>query len=146
MALVTLTGGLAGVFGVAGLLMGMGLILGVSLAVIGISYAIAANIDSGSGGAEFLRGFMIGFNAGMNAAIASALFCPFAGIAIGVIGAMAAIDKVAENRFYQGVLGWSSWVMPMSWTITGVGLVFFVVNFVAAGITWNGEWWGQVRR
>ena len=31
----------------------------------------------------------------------------------------------------------------MSWGMTGAGLVVFLVNLVAAGITWNGEWWGS---
>ncbi|MFO1498529.1 MAG: RHS repeat-associated core domain-containing protein [Verrucomicrobiota bacterium] len=140
-ALVALSGGLIGAFGIIGLLMASGIILGVSLGVAAICYTIAANLDSGSGAQEFFRGFMIGFNAGMNAAIASALFCPYAGIALGIIGAAAAIDRVASNHVYQGVLGWSSWAMPMSWTMTGLGVIAYVINGFAALISWNGDWW-----
>jgi hypothetical protein len=114
--------------------------------VVGICYAIAANLASGSDGQEFLRGFMIGFNAGMNAAMAWSFFCPYASVTIGVIGALAASDKVASNSVYQGILGWSSWVMPMSWTITAIGLIFFVVNCVGWYITNDGDWWGSRAR
>jgi RHS repeat-associated protein len=144
MALITLTGGLAGIFGVVGLLIGMGIILGVSLAVVGISYVIAANLEPGSKGEEFLRGFMIGFNAGMNIGISWTIFCPYAAVAIGAIGALAGVDKgISSNHVYQGILGWSSWLMPMSWTMTAIGLAFYVVNFIAAGVTWNGDWYGS---
>ncbi len=59
------------------------------------------------------------------------------GATIGVINALAAIDGVARNSFYQGVLGWSSWLMPMSWVATGLGVVAFVFNLIAAGVTFQ---------
>ncbi len=134
LAIIALTGGVG--------LLALGIALAVSLAVTGVSYIIASNVDPNGGFGQFMRGFMIGFNAGMNFVIGSAILGGGAlaytvGAAIGVINAMAAIDGVARNSFYQGVLGWSSWLMPMSWAATALGLVFYVVNLVAAGLVFG---------
>jgi RHS repeat-associated protein len=131
-AAVIATGGLAGVL--------LGAVLAIG--IVSVSYVAAAN-TTGSGWGEFFRGFMIGFNAGLNAAIGVALFGPFIGVALGVVNFLAAFDTVAGNKVYQGILGWSSWIMPMSWLATGIGLVMFVINLIAAAVTWNGSWYGS---
>jgi RHS repeat-associated protein len=123
--------------GIAGVLLGIGLALLASAAVMGVSYAIASNADPNSLGGQFMRGFMIGFNAGMNAVLATAIFGPFIGVALGVVNFLAVFDGVAQNSVYQGILGWSSWLMPMSWGVTGVGLLFFIINLAVAGVTGN---------
>jgi len=51
----------------------------------------------------------------------------------------AAIDLEARSPLYQGILGWSSWIMPMSWLATGFGLIFFVFNIIVAGVTFQ-QW------
>jgi len=130
-AAVVFTGGIAGV------LLGVGLAIGA----VSVSYVVA-NSNTGNGWGEFFRGFMIGFNAGLNFAIATALFGPVVGTALGVINFLAAFDGVAGNKVYQGILGWSSWLMPMSWLATGIGVLIFVINLIAAGVTWNGSWFG----
>ncbi len=123
--------------GALGVLLGIGLALGASLLVTGISYAVAANVDPNSAFGQFMRGFMIGFNAGMNGVLAGAIFGPVVGVALGVINFLAAFDDVAKSPIYQGILGWSSWLMPMSWGATGLGVVFFVANLILAGVTGN---------
>jgi RHS repeat-associated protein len=128
---VVATGGLAGVI--------IGLVMVTT--VVSISYVIA-NSNTGNGVGEFFRGFLIGFNAGLNGALGSLIFGGAIGIALGVINFLAAFDGVAGNKVYQGILGWSSWIMPMSWLATGIGAVFFVINLIAAGVTWNGSWFG----
>ena len=132
-AVVVATGGLAGV------LIGIGLAVAASLAVAGVSYVIASNVDPNSAFGQFMRGFMIGFNAGMNGTLAAAMFGPVVGVVIGVIGFAATFDGVAQNSVYQGILGWSSWMMPMSWGATGLGLVVFAVNLLVAGVTFQ-QW------
>ncbi|MCW2529517.1 MAG: hypothetical protein JWM76_4377, partial [Pseudonocardiales bacterium] len=132
--IIAATGGLG--------LLAIGILLAVSLAVTGVSYIIASNVDPNGGFGQFMRGFMIGFNAGMNFAVGGAILGGGAlgytvGAAIGVINALAAIDGVARNSFYQGVLGWSSWLMPMSWLATALGLAIFVVNVLGAVFTAN---------
>ncbi len=125
--------------GIAGILLGIGLALGAALAVTGVSYIVASNVDPNSGFGQFMRGFMIGFNAGMNGVLASAIFGPVVGITLGVINFLATFDGIARNSVYQGILGWTSWLMPMSWGATGLGVVFYVINMVAAGVTGN-QW------
>lgn len=129
--------------GIAGVLLGIGLALAASLAVTGVSYIIASNVDPNSAGGQFLRGFMIGFNAGMNGVLAGAIFGPVVGVALGVINFLATFDGVAQDPVYKGILGWTSWLMPMSWGATATGIVVFLINLVAAGITGNGDWWGS---
>src|SRR5918998_3817329 len=67
-------------------LLGIGLVLGASLAITGVCYIIASNVDPHSGLGQFIRGFMIGANAGMNGILASIPFGPVVGTAIGAIG------------------------------------------------------------
>jgi RHS repeat-associated protein len=131
-ALVVATAGLAAVFGVAGVL--MGIVLGIG--VVAVSYAVA-DATAGSDFGEFMRGFMIGMNAGLNAVLASAVFGPVIGITLGVINFLAAVDSIANSEVYQGILGWASWLMPMSWLATAVGLIFFVLNVIPALFTLN---------
>ena len=132
--------------GLAGILIGAGLLIGLMV----VSYVVA-DATAGTAFGEFMRGFMIGVNAGMNAVFATMLFGPVIGIALGVINFLAAIDEVASNPIYQGILGWSSWLMPMSWLATGVGLVVFLINVVFGFFahmvpTWfGGTGWDQAR-
>ena len=124
-----LTAGVGGVLG--------GVVLGAILAIgiVSVSYVVAEK-NEGTNLGEFFRGFMIGFNAGLNAVIGTALFGPVIGVSLGVINFLAAFDNVAGNKVYQGILGWSSWLMPMSWAVTTVGLAIFTFNAVAA--IWRG--------
>jgi RHS repeat-associated protein len=125
--------------GVAGVLLGIGLALGASLAVTGISYLIASNVDPTSGFGQFMRGFMIGFNAGMNGVLATAIFGPVVGVAVGVVNFLATFEGISKSPVYQGILGWMSWIMPMSWGATGLGLLFYAFNLVVAGVTFQ-QW------
>jgi RHS repeat-associated protein len=132
-AAVVATGGLCGV------LIGIGLTALASLAIVGVSYLAASNISPDSAFGQFMRGFMIGFNAGMNGVLATAIFGPGIGGAVGIIGFLSAFDGVSWNPTYQGVLGWSSWLMPMSWGATGLGLVAFLFNVIAAKVSGEGN-------
>lgn len=115
--------GLLAIAGVIGLIVG-----GYSL----------ASTSSGAFG-DFMKGMLIGLNAGLNAIILSA-FGPVGivlGVVVGVIAFLGAFDSVRQSPIYQGVLGWSSWVMPMSWLVNAVGLIFFVVSLILAGVTFQ---------
>jgi MFS family permease len=130
---VALIAATAGVF--AAVLIGIGAAL-VGAGVVGVSYAIAS-ANRGTALGEFFRGFMIGFNAGANAVIGTVLFGPVIGVALGVINFLAAFDSIAGNRVYQGILGWTSWLMPMSWVVNVLGLAAFLFNLVLAGVTFQ---------
>jgi hypothetical protein len=119
----------------AGVLLGITLVLGASLTVTGVCYVIASNVDSNSGFGQFIRGFMIGANAGMNGVLASMLFGSVVGTAIGVIGFLSAFNSLAYHSVYKGILGWTSWIMPMSWGATALGGIFYLLNLVNA--TWD---------
>jgi hypothetical protein len=123
--------------GLVRLPIGMGLALAASLLVTGVSYVIASNIEPSSTSGRFVRCFMVGCNGGMNAALATVIFGPIVGVTLGIIGFLATFDGVAQNPVYQGLLGWSSWLMPMSWGATAVGLVLYALNLFASGVTGN---------
>ncbi len=106
------------------------------IGLLTVSY-VAASATQGSAFGEFMRGFMICFNAGMNAALLTFMGLGALGVVIGVINFLAAFDTIANSEVYQGILGWSSWLMPMSWLATGIGLIFFVINGLAAIFTLN---------
>jgi RHS repeat-associated protein len=132
-AALALTGGAAGVL----------LALTGVVAATGVSYLITSLAKPDAAFGQFMRGFMIGFNAGMNGFLASAIFGPTVGGALGVINFLATFEGVAKDSTYQGILGWSSWLMPMSWAATGLGLAVFTINLAVAGITF--QQWKQVK-
>jgi RHS repeat-associated protein len=134
-AIVVVTAGLAAVVGVAAALVIGGL---MTIGLVTIGY-LGANSNRGSGLGDFWRGFMIGLNAGLNAVIGTMVFGPVIGVALGVINFLAAFDGIAGNRIYQGILGYSSWLMPMSWIVNALGLIFFVINIIVAGVTFQ-QW------
>jgi RHS repeat-associated protein len=125
--------------GTLGILLGIGLVVAASLTAVGVSYVIASNVDPNSAFGQFMRGFMIGFNAGMNGVLAGAIFGPVVGVALGVINFLATFDGIAQNSTYQGILGWSNWLMPMSWGVYYLATVVFVWNLVLAGVTFQ-QW------
>jgi hypothetical protein len=95
-----------------------------------------AATNQGTGFGEFMKGFLIGFNAGMNFTLATFVGFLFGvaalgfgiGLGVGILGFLATIDTVRQNSVYQGILGWSNWLMPMSWVVLVLGAAFFVLN------------------
>lgn len=116
---------------------GIGLLAlaGVIAAVTG-GYMLAS-ANQGNWFGDFMKGFLIGFNAGMNATLMTALGGPILGVAVGIIGVLSVFDTIRTNAVYQGILGWSNWLMPMSWFVLALGVVFFVLNFLGALFTLN---------
>jgi hypothetical protein len=93
-----------------------------------------------------VRAFSVGLTAALNAAGTPALagvLIPGLGAALTpllalwafVVTSLAAIPAVSHNRFYQGVLGWSGWMFPMSLIASVVGFLWFVINFPFALIS-----------
>lgn len=125
-------GVVAAVLIVAAFASGIGFGLLAIAGLIGLvtaGYALAsANRNNGFG--EFMRGFLIGVNAGLNAGFL-AMMGPVGvaiGIGIGLLIFLGSFDSIAGSDVYQGFLGWGNWLMPMSWLIVALGLVFFVLN------------------
>jgi RHS repeat-associated protein len=119
----------------SGIGFGLLALAGVILAVTG-GYLLAS-ANQGNSFGEFMKGFLIGFNAGMNAVLMTAIGGPILGLVVGVIGALAVFDGVRQNAVYQGILGWSNWLMPMSWLVLALGIVFFVLNVLGMVFTAN---------
>jgi hypothetical protein len=87
-----------------------------------------------SPGEFFGRGMLIGLSAAANSILLS-LIPPPGGLisawAFTVIS-LSAVIFVARNRIYQGFLGWSGWLFPLSWLATAIGLILFLINFFFA--------------
>ncbi|HSI92754.1 MAG TPA: RHS repeat-associated core domain-containing protein, partial [Jiangellaceae bacterium] len=135
-AAVVVTAGLAGA-AFAGIGLGTALLYagaaGLAGAVIG---AIVGGIAYGSWEGA-LTGAMIGFTAGANAMLGGMIFGPVVGGILGVINFLALFPPIARNDVYQGILGWSSYLMPMSWPGHAIGLILFVVNVVPYLVTFG---------
>jgi RHS repeat-associated protein len=100
-------------------------------------YFVASKSEPGGTVESFTRGFLIGLNAGMNKILVDvmSILPTNLGTALGVINLLASVEPVAHSGLYQGVLGWSNWVMPMSWAMNGLGLTFFVIDMLFAPFT-----------
>jgi hypothetical protein len=119
----------------------LGVILAISAALGILSYIIAALAAASSFG-EYMRGWLIGLNASLNAVLGVAIVGEFGsvaaaivGIVLGLINLLCVLAPVSQSGFYQGVLGWLNWIMPMSWLIVGLGLLFYLVSFLLHGVT-----------
>jgi hypothetical protein len=56
---------------------------------------------------------------------------------LGVINILALFPPIARSDVYQGFLGWSSYLMPMSWPGHAIGLVLFAANVVPYLVTFG---------
>ena len=77
----------------------------------------------------------IALNAGLNVVIWAWIqpaWGALLGGALGAIGLMSAVPPIARRRRFQALLGWASWLMPMSWLATGAGLVLFAAVLIAS--------------
>jgi len=44
---------------------------------------------------------------------------------------------VSQNEFFQGVIGCLNWIMPMSWPIVAIGLLFYLVFHLIGALDEN---------
>jgi hypothetical protein len=77
---------------------------------------------------DFMRGFIIGFTAALNLTILTLIASPGLGVVVTVVGLLAVFPPISRNAVYQAVLGWLSWLMPMSYLATFLGFILFVLN------------------
>lgn len=85
-------------------------------------------------GELFARGLMIGTTAALNA-VGLILFPALGGMLAlwaFLVVSLAAIPPVALSLIYQGFLGWSAWLFPVSYVATAVGLLLFLINALFA--------------
>jgi len=118
-----------------------GIVVGLSL----LLYILGAIGCSGTPGSfeEFCRGACIGLNAGCNGFIGftvyGLIFGSTGGIILGSVCALITLltvfGPISQNEFFQGIAGWLTWFLPMSWLIVGVGFLFLVLSVLGAAIT-----------
>jgi RHS repeat-associated protein len=148
-AVVVVVAVVVAVVAVAMLTFGVGAMIGFGTFAL---YAGAAGLAGAAlgaivGGAVYgsgegaLRGALIGFTAGVNAFIGGALgaiiFGSYVGAALGVITFLSIIPPIAKSDVYQGILGWTSYLMPMSWPGHAIGLAVFALNVVGYLVTFG---------
>jgi hypothetical protein len=138
-----LLGALAG--GVAGVALGVGiakafetsalwilLAAGGLIGVCVVLYLVARTQKApGSTWGEFMPGVLLGFNTGINGALIEAIVGP-AGIVVCIVPALAIIAPLARTGVYQFFLGWFNLVMPMSWVVVGLGVLFVLASGLLA--------------
>ena len=120
----------------------LGVIVAVCAGLCLLSYIVAA-VSAVTSLGEFMRGWLIGLNAALNAVFGFAVGTWIGGTPLGavfaavlaVINLLCVIAPVTQNGFYQGVLGYWNWLMPMSWLIVALGFAFYVVSFVLHLVT-----------
>jgi len=121
---------------------GIGITTGVAGGLILATYIIAS-LTLGSWFAEVLRGFMVGINAGLNfilidLLLGAALGSPSNPIALGIaaglgtVNLLAVIGPLSQTGFYQFIIGYLNWVLPMSWLVVALGFIFFLLNALGA--------------
>lgn len=92
---------------------------------------------------EFIRGFMIGINACSSGFIIYMIFglLGLQSVAIVIALVLASINFLcvfswlSQGAFYQGIVGWSNWLLPMSWPVIAIGILFSLINLLLALIT-----------
>jgi len=120
--------------------------LAIIAAVVGvlglISYILAAATASTSFG-EFMRGWLVGLNAALNATLGFAIVSLFAGTevaltmgaALGVLNLLCVFAPISQSEFFQGVIGYLNWLMPMSWLIVAIGFLFYLFSLLLHLVT-----------
>ncbi len=114
--------------------------ISVGVGLPAVTLPLAAQVPTPTGGPVglpdfpgelFARGMMIGETAVLNAAALSLIpiVGPFLGGWAFIVGSLAAVILVARNRVFQGFLGWSAWLFPMSYIATIVGFLLFLASF-----------------
>lgn len=106
------------------------------LAVTPITTPPAPLPDSGL--ENLMRGFFISLTAALNFGVWSLLPMPgpVIGILVGVIGLLAA-TSLSRTLALQALIGWLSWLMPMSWLVTPLGVLLFIINLPLALATFG---------
>lgn len=131
-------GGLLAAGGIVGLYMGPGISwasLGILAGVVLVFYIIA-RFTALTGFGEVMRGWLIGVNAGANAVLAITVYGLWLGesaglimgVVLGVLNFLMVFAPISQNVVMQVLAGWLNWLMPMSWLVTGLGALFFLLN------------------
>jgi hypothetical protein len=97
--------------------------------------------------AALMRGLLIGIGSYMNLVLAENAYGTWfgnatdhssIGLIIGLVifglGILASIKGIAQNSFYQGIIGWLCWLTPMAWPALLLGLALMVISIFPGGL------------
>ena len=120
----------------------LGITTGVVAGLVVLSYIVAA-VSAATDFGEFMRGWLIGLNAALNAVLVFGIVSSFAGkpagsvlgLVTGILNLLCVIAPVSQNGFFQGVIGWLNWFMPMSWLIVAIGFLFSLFSVLLYAVT-----------
>lgn len=123
------------------------LVLLVALILLVLGY-VAAALAATSPYGEVLRGYLVGLNAGMNGLVGWALLQPVntgLAVALGVILAgmplVSVFARISRNPVYRRMLGWMNWILPMSWPVVGLGVLFTALSLLGhVFLFWPVRW------
>ncbi|MEN8206791.1 MAG: hypothetical protein ABFS24_12380 [Pseudomonadota bacterium] len=115
----------------------------VSIVILAAYITAAVSVKPALKLSEFSRGLLLGLNSCLNGFLVFSLMstlspvaaATIAGITIGVINFLTALHWLSQTEVYQGIIGWSNWVLPMSWPIVGLGLCFLLFSLLLAVVT-----------
>lgn len=106
--------------------------------VVGALYLIGDR-TAGTGSETTARRGLAVLNAGANAALLSSLGHPGTAVAAGALGLAASYEEAAREPRIKTALGWTNWLLPMSWPVTLVGALAFAGD-VAVHAATGGRW------
>ncbi len=135
-------GGMTGMyFGLRGNPNGLWIALGIVVGVVVISYIVAALTANNKFGGV-MRGWLIGINASANGFLAVTLYGKLfgdaaglgmgIGIGLGLLNLICIFQVITNSQVFQGIIGYLNWLMPMSWLVTVLGGVFYLLNAIGA--------------
>ena len=135
-ALAGAAGGIALGFGITkGFESNVGLgflaLAGLIVVCVVLYFVARTQATAGTRSGEFMPGVLLGLNTGVNGVLLGTIFGPVA-IVICLIPALAVIEPVARSDIYQAPLGWANLLLPMSWVIVGLGILFLLVSALLA--------------
>lgn len=84
---------------------------------------------------EGFRGAIIGLNAGVNMILLFQITGNW--IVAGALGGVVFLSAflfISRHSWYHPFLGWTNWLLPMSWAVTYIGLFIYVINLLVAPI------------
>lgn len=131
-----LTGGCAAIGAAGAALAVLSVPLWGSVAVAAamvLAYTLASTWHArcASRGTAAMLGMGLGLAAGANAAVLAWLVGPV-GLAVAAVALPSSISRARRSPAYRAALGWLSWLMPLSWPSTALGVCVLAANLVAS--------------
>jgi hypothetical protein len=112
------------------------LMIGVSAGAAVVAMVVGGLIlGTAQDAGQIWRGVLIGLNSGLNLLIGWWLLGGLSyGVAVAaglaLIGYLSVVPPVAYSRIYHFILGWLSWLMPMSWPVHAIGLALLILSLI----------------